>query len=64
MATKTEQRRHVNAWIDPDLAQRLDEKARDADRSRSAEIRIALREHVEREQAGLEPNPQETPPCP
>jgi hypothetical protein len=26
MATKTEQRRHVNAWIDPDLARRLDEK--------------------------------------
>jgi predicted transcriptional regulator len=48
MATKTEERRHVNAWIDPDLAQRLDEKAREADRSRSTEIRLALRAHVER----------------
>ena len=46
MATKTEQRRHVNAWIDPDLARRLDERARKADRSRSAEIREALRDHL------------------
>jgi predicted transcriptional regulator len=57
MATKTDERRHVNAWIDHDLAQRLDEKAREADRSRSAEIRLALRRHVEREQAA----PQEQP---
>jgi predicted transcriptional regulator len=51
MVTKTEERRHVNAWIEPDLVRRLDEKAREADRSRSAEIRLALRRHFEREHA-------------
>jgi predicted transcriptional regulator len=57
MATKTEQRRHVNAWIDPDLAQRLDEKAREADRPRSAEIRLALKRHVGREQTAEREQP-------
>jgi predicted transcriptional regulator len=47
MATKTEQRQHVNAWIDPELARKLDEKAAAADRSRSAELRIAIRAYVE-----------------
>ena len=47
MATNIEQRQHVNAWIDPELARALDQKAREADRSRSAEIRVALRRHVE-----------------
>ena len=57
MATKTDERRHVNAWIEPDLAQRLDEKAQEADRSRSAEIRLALRRHVERERAAEQEEP-------
>lgn len=47
MTTKTE-RVIVNAWIDPEVAARLDAMARAADRSRSAEIRLALREHVDR----------------
>jgi predicted transcriptional regulator len=47
MATKTDERQHVNAWVEPELARALDLKAREADRSRSAEIRIALRRHVE-----------------
>jgi integrase len=57
MATKTEQRQHINAWVDPELARRLDEKAREADRSRSAEIRIALRQHVEPEQGRCSSDP-------
>jgi predicted transcriptional regulator len=48
MATKTEQRQHINAWVDASLARRLDERAQQADRSRSAEIRTAIREHLER----------------
>jgi predicted transcriptional regulator len=48
MATTTEQRLHINAWVDVSLARRLDEKAQRADRSRSAEIRTAIREHLER----------------
>ena len=48
MATKTETRTLVNAWIDPEDAERLDDAARAADRSRSAELRIAIREHLER----------------
>ena len=57
MATNTEQRAHVNAWIEPELARALDQKAREADRSRSAEIRVALRRHVER--GGETTNPKE-----
>jgi predicted transcriptional regulator len=48
MTTKTGERRLVNAWIDPEDAERLDDDARAADRSRSAELRIAVREHLER----------------
>lgn len=49
MATKTETRRLVNAWIDPKDAERLDDAARAADRSRSAELRIAIRAYLERD---------------
>lgn len=48
MAIKTETRRLVNAWIDPEDAVRLDDVARAADRSRSAEVRIAIRQHLDR----------------
>ena len=44
----TEDRRLVSAWVEPTLAERLDEAAREADRSRSAELRIAIRQHLER----------------
>jgi predicted transcriptional regulator len=52
MATKTEGREHVNVWVEPELVRQLDEKAEEADRSRSAQIRIALREHIERSEEG------------
>ena len=48
MATKTENRKLVNAWVDPGDAERLDDVARAADRSRSAELRLAIRAHLER----------------
>jgi predicted transcriptional regulator len=38
----------VNAWVPKDLAERLDEAAKAADRSRSAELRVALRRHLAR----------------
>jgi predicted transcriptional regulator len=41
-------RRLVNAWIDPEDAERLDDAARAADRSRSAELRRAIHEYLER----------------
>jgi len=49
MTTKTEERKHVNAWVEPRIVEQLDAKAVAADRSRSAEIRLALRAHLERE---------------
>jgi predicted transcriptional regulator len=49
MTTKTEQRQLVNAWVEHDVVQALEAQAERADRSRSAEIRIALREYVERD---------------
>jgi predicted transcriptional regulator len=39
----------VGAFVPPELVAALDRSAREADRTRSAEIRIALREHLERE---------------
>jgi predicted transcriptional regulator len=54
MATKTRQRLHVNTWVDPELVRRLDEKAAAADRSSSAEIRIALRQHVEADRSSFD----------
>jgi predicted transcriptional regulator len=55
MATKTDERQHVNAWVEPELVRRLDARAQAAERTRSAEIRIALRQHVERGQRRKEP---------
>lgn len=55
MATKTDERQHVNAWVEPELVRRLDARAQAAERTRSAEIRIALRQHVERCQRRKEP---------
>ena len=48
MATKTETRKVVTAWVDPEDAERLDDVARAADRSRSAELRLAIRRHIGR----------------
>ena len=49
MTTKTERREHVNAWVEPEDVRRLDERAAAAERSRSAEIRVAIRAHLARE---------------
>ena len=45
----TEQREHVNAFIDRDVRLELERLARANERSLSAEIRLALRAHVQRE---------------
>ena len=44
----TERRQLVNAWVEPEDVERLDLLAREADRSRSAELRVAICEHLER----------------
>jgi predicted transcriptional regulator len=49
MTTKTQQRTLVNAWVEPEDARRLAEKARLGDRSRSAELRLAVRQYLERD---------------
>ncbi len=54
MTTKTEMRKVLTAWVDPEDAERLDDVARAAERSRSAELRIAIREHIEREHIEME----------
>lgn len=46
MATSTPHRRLVAVWVGPETLEALDEAARQADRSRSAELRIALRRHL------------------
>lgn len=46
--TTTARRQLVNAWVEPEDVERLDLLAREADRSRSAELRVAIREHVAR----------------
>ena len=48
MAISTSQREHVNAFVDIDVRRELERLALANDRSLSAEIRRALRAHVER----------------
>jgi metal-responsive CopG/Arc/MetJ family transcriptional regulator len=48
MAAKTSQREHIGTWIEPEVVRELEERAERADRSRSAELRIALRQYLER----------------
>jgi predicted transcriptional regulator len=50
MSAQTAEHQHVNARVDPELLRLLDEKAEANDRSRSAELRVALRAHVERDE--------------
>ena len=54
MATKV-QREHVNAFIDVDARRELERLAREGERSLSAEIRLALRTHIERHAASDDP---------
>ena len=46
--TKTDTRRLLTAWVDEEDADRLEDVARAADRSRSAELRRAIHEYLER----------------
>jgi predicted transcriptional regulator len=48
---------HVGAYVEPTLKRELDESARRADRSLSAEIRVALRAHIGREQPAEQEQP-------
>jgi predicted transcriptional regulator len=48
MATKVQERAHVNAFVDVDVRRELERLAQRNDRSLSAEIRRALAAHVER----------------
>jgi metal-responsive CopG/Arc/MetJ family transcriptional regulator len=50
----TEERKFVSAWIETTLAERLDEAARGADRSRSAELRVAVRQYLAQADDGQE----------
>ena len=47
---------YVSAWVDPELRRELDELADANDRSRSAEIRLAIVAHVQGAAASLEPS--------
>jgi post-segregation antitoxin (ccd killing protein) len=46
---RTVERVSVSAFVDPDDHERLVERARSEDRSVSAELRVAIREHLERQ---------------
>jgi hypothetical protein len=49
MATKQSERKQlVNLWVERDVIRELEERAQLAERSRSAEMRLALRRHLER----------------
>ena len=49
MPTTVQEREHVNAFIDRDVRRELERLARVNERSLSAEIRLALRAHVDRD---------------
>jgi predicted transcriptional regulator len=49
MLTSTPQREHVNAFVDADVRRELERLARENERSLSAEIRMALRQYLERD---------------
>lgn len=49
MAVKTPAREHMTAFVDADVRRELERLAEENDRSLSAQVRIALREHVERD---------------
>jgi predicted transcriptional regulator len=50
MPTTLQEREHINAFIDRDVRRELERLARVNERSLSAEIRLALRAHVERDE--------------
>lgn len=49
MATKQAERKQlVNLWVEREVVRELEERAQRAERSRSAEMRLAFRRHIER----------------
>ena len=48
MDTRDRPRQIISVWMEPDTIERLEQLAREADRSRSAELLLAVREHLER----------------
>ncbi|MBA2707503.1 MAG: ribbon-helix-helix protein, CopG family [Gemmatimonadaceae bacterium] len=44
-------RRLLNFWVEHDVAEQIEARAAREERSRSAEIRLAIREHLERSEA-------------
>ena len=48
LAMRTEERVSVSAFVDPDDHEKLVEQARSEERSVSAELRIAIRQHLRR----------------
>ena len=50
--TRTVDQRLIQAWVEPDLARRLEEAAAAADRSKSAELRVALRRYLHDDEPG------------
>lgn len=48
--TKTEKKRPLSAFVEPDVIDRLDAAARQNHRTRSGELRVALERHLSREQ--------------
>jgi post-segregation antitoxin (ccd killing protein) len=53
---RTSERVSISAFVDSDDHERLAERARDEDRSLSAELRVAIREHL-REQVAQRDDP-------
>ena len=48
MATTGRPRQIISIWMEPDTIERLEQLAREADRSRSAELRVAVNQYLER----------------
>jgi predicted transcriptional regulator len=46
--TTDRRRQIISVWMEPNTIDRLEQLAREADRSRSAELRVAVREHLAR----------------
>jgi hypothetical protein len=59
-STPSQARQHVGTWIEPEVVRELEERAEQADRFRSAELRIAIRRYLERTRfaASREPHPR------
>jgi predicted transcriptional regulator len=48
MDTKTDEKVLIGVWVEPEIVQQLEARAQEADRSRSGELRQAIREHLAR----------------